>query len=137
VKVPSARQVFGPARANTLADWWEADQIGKPITASQAHWLRRRKSPPPGITKALARRGLYLPPDMNDPKAERWSPEAQELRRLLGMVPTRYWPWTTKAGTQAAPSEDRVTCPTCGKSVSVELVAWGAGERCLACEVGA
>jgi len=83
VTVPSARQVLGPARK--LRDWWEADQVGKPLTETQRAWLMRGMvhKMPKVVQKALARRGLLLPHDWNDPRASRWSPEAQRLRATL------------------------------------------------------
>jgi hypothetical protein len=78
--------VFGPARAGTLKDWWEADQIGKPLTPLMREWLVRGSTHkmPKIVQKALARRGLLLPPDWNNPKASRWTAEAERLREELG-----------------------------------------------------
>jgi len=81
--VPSARQVLGPTRK--LQDWWEADKIGAPLTERQKEWLMKGMvhKMPAGIQKELARRGLLLPYDWNNPRASRWSEEAQRLRATL------------------------------------------------------
>ena len=81
--VPTARQVLGPARR--LHDWWEADKIGAPLTERQKEWLMRGMvhKMPAGMQKELARRGLLLAPNFNDPRASRWSEEAQRMRATL------------------------------------------------------
>ena len=85
--VPTARQVLGPARK--LKGWWEPDKIGAPLTERQKEWLMRGMihKMPAGIQKELARRGLLLPPDYNDPRASRWSPEAQRIRATPEVTP--------------------------------------------------
>ena len=130
----SPREVFGPARANTLKDWWQPTQVGRPLTPRMAYYLRRSMwSSTPGVVKrALAERGL-----LNDTRAigDNLTELGNRLRSLLGRVPTGLWPKSSKPH-QVAPSEEWVTCPACGANVSAELIAWGASsdhQVCIKC----
>ncbi len=132
--VPSARQVFGPVRANTLHDWWEPTRANAPLTPRMAYYLRRRMwSSTPGIVqKALAERGLLSKAGLTR--------EGERVRDLLGELPHGCWP-SSRAHYQVAPSEVIVECRSCGRDVNAELIAWGlydgvpdaATPPCVAC----
>jgi len=126
------RQVFGPARPNTIADWWEPTKIGAPLTPRMAFYLRRRmwSSTPGNVQRALAERGLL---DDTRTLGSSLTELGTRLRNLLGELPRTYWPRSGKPW-QVAPSEVFVECVTCGKPTNAELIAWGAGGiECVKC----
>ena len=119
--VATPRQVNGVVRLGRRKDWWDADQIGKPITGTMAEWLRKGMiSKMPGlIQRALARRGLLLDIDWNDSLATRWTEEGQRVRDLLGPPPARtvYY-----------------RCVICGRQKDYRLRALGdPHHRCIQC----
>ena len=121
--VPTVRQVTGEVRSTARVDWWEPDQLGRPLTPTTAEWLRRPNVThriPGAIAKALARRGLlaglYYGQDVG------LTPAGERARVLLGVVP--------------ADAPERLSCWECGTGVRRELMAWGedrAQKRCEAC----
>lgn len=115
------------------APWWDADQIGKPITTTQAHWLRRARrigcaAIPMNVTRGLARRGLIAGIYYGHPGVG-LTERGTRIATALGELPEQYHArqylrpdaraWGYRPG-------DSLICPGCGKRVNVELVAWGA-----------
>lgn len=132
--VPSIRDV-----KRRRADWWEADQVGRPITASMAFWLRKSLYKcPMNVVQGLARRGLhggcYYGQELYH------TPRGLEYRRLLGKVPDEH---VGDAGyrrhphdplTRVGPAKNPIICQRCGAIVDAELIAWGTPLRqCIAC----
>lgn len=122
------------------ADWWEADQIGRPITASMAYWLRRSMYKcPMNIVQPLARRGLHAGQYYGQDDHYH-TPLGLHYRQLLGTVPTEhlegagYQRHPADPITRTGPAKKDIICQRCGAFVPAELIAWGTPLRqCITC----
>ena len=133
--VPSIRDV---KRVRGL--WWDADQIGKPLTPASAFWLRRGMIHrlPMTVARSLARRGLLA--GVFSGQDVGLTERGQAIKRLLGSVPPEYTTDLVAAAgpgqlaVQQAPALEKVICRKCGAFVAAELIAWGSEKRqCITC----
>ena len=120
--------------------WWDADQVGKPLTPSSAFWLRRGMIHrlPMTVARSLARRGLLA--GVFSGQDVGLTERGQAIKRLLGTVPPTYTTDLVAAAgpgqlaVQQRPALEKVICRKCGAFTHAELIAWAAEKRmCSAC----
>ena len=123
-------------------DWWEPDQLGRPITPAQAWWLRKGMlhKLPGTVARSLARRGLLAGMYIGQPNTG-LTELGERYRKALGTVPTKHLNSCSylERGqrTQFAPSRDDVLCHECRHTVPAELIAWtGIHDQCINCKMG-
>ena len=139
--VPSVRAV-----RSRRVDWWDADQVDRPLTPTMAFWIRRgllHRLPLP-VARGLARRGLLAGLYIGQATTG-LTARGERAREALGRVP---WPYLLSCShvdrgmrTQFAASTDPLFCRACDRVVAAELIAWdlydgapdSSGPPCINC----
>ena len=139
--VPSVRAV-----RSRRVDWWDADQVGRPLTPPMAFWLRRGMLHrlPLAVARGLARRGLLAGLYIGQATTG-LTARGERAREALGRVPPEYLLSCSSvdrgARTQFIASRDLEFCPACDRYLSAELIAWdlydgapdSSGPPCINC----